>query len=114
MISTVRSPRPYQPLTLTRRQPFFGLIRRSARLVWRVPMTQGRPTVPGWPSGWRIEEARVQMQAGDHAGATAHRVQQVDGGVAAVGHANNLATGQPPRRLQQPVASQPVSFLCRR
>ncbi len=59
-----------------------------------------RPPDRAWSAlSRRIKQARVQAEAGDHADPAAHRIQQVDRGVAAVGNANDLAIGKPPRRL---------------
>ncbi len=68
------------------------------------------PDGAGAVPGRRIEQARMQTQASDHAHAPAHRIQQVDGGVAPVGHRNDLPARQPSRRLQQTL-SAPVGQL---
>ena len=68
------------------------------------------PDRPRPASGWRVEQASIQTQPGDHADPTAHRTEQLDGGVTSVGHTNDLAIGKPSRRLEQQLAA-PVRKL---
>ena len=50
-ISTMRSPSPYQPGTVTRCHRVVLLASTSARVGRRSPLVRGRPIVPGWRGG---------------------------------------------------------------
>src|SRR5271165_4361583 len=101
-ISTIRSPRPYHPVTNRRRHRVFRLARRCLRLGRRLPTTGGRPTDLTGQSPWRrFVERSIEPPAGDHGEPWSHVVEQVDRGEAGIADANEASVRQPQRRLDQ-------------
>ena len=87
---------------------------------WLTPADDAWPTDrAGSAMRRRVEQPGIETQAGDHADATANRIQQVDGSEAAIGHRDDLPLRQPARDLQHdlppPVSEllmSPLVFAC--
>ena len=99
-----RSWPPYQLVTVTRRQRVAGLLSRCARVGWRAPADPRPSLLAGLAQRGRIEQARIEPQAGDHRQVPPHRFKQLDGRIAHIGHDNDLSLGQPAGDLDQHLA----------
>src|SRR3954462_8745167 len=100
MISTRRSPPPYQPADM-KALPRRRGVGQALQQRWQALSNDARAPHRSAPSRRRgLEQTGIKAQAGDHADAFAHGPQQRDGGEAAVRDGDDAALREPASNLQ--------------
>jgi hypothetical protein len=99
-ISTARSARLYQPVTMTRCQRVLGVGQTFAQAGLALSNDPRRTKGVGVTAHGRIKESSIDPPPGDHADVPLHRVEQIDGRLTAVGDGDDPAPRQPSRDMQ--------------